>query len=135
MKAHDNLRVSTLKMLSSELHNYQIDHREMTENEELSVVKREAKKRKDSIEAYQKGNLPDRVAQEEAELKILQEFLPAEISDSELEKIVDEVIMGLPSHSLADAGKIIGLVMQKTGGNADGAKVANLVRVMLERQR
>src|SRR5258708_33541141 len=85
MKAHDDVRVSTLKMLSTEIHNFQIDHPEMTDSEELSVIKKEAKKRKDAIEAYNKAGLKDRSQSEEVELKILQEFLPAEITDTDLE--------------------------------------------------
>src|SRR5579859_7404533 len=92
MKARDEVRTSTLKLLSGEIHNYQIDHKNMTEEEELTVVKKEAKKRKDAIEAYTKANALERAEHEQEELKVLQEFLPAEMSDEELEKIVDETI-------------------------------------------
>ncbi len=131
MKAHDEVRVSTLKMLSTEIHNYQIDHPEMTEDEELSVIKKEAKKRKDSMEAFTKANLSDRVKSEEAELKILQEFLPAEVSDADLQKFVDEAMSESGAKDIKDMGRVIGLVMAKSKGNADGGKVAQLVKQKL----
>jgi uncharacterized protein YqeY len=131
MKANDEMRVSTLKLLSSELHNYKIDHPNMTNEEELSVVKKEAKKRRDSIEAYKKANLKDRAEREESELKILQEFLPEEISDEELRKIVDEVIAETKANSVKEMGVVIGKVMQRAKGNADGSKVAVLVKEKL----
>ncbi len=131
MKAHDDVRVSTLKMLSTEIHNFQIDHPEMTDSEELSVIKKEAKKRKDAIEAYSKAGLKDRSQSEEAELKILQEFLPAEITDADLEKFVDEALSETGAKDIKDMGKVIGLVMQKSSGNADGGKVAQLVKQKL----
>lgn len=131
MKAHDAVRVSTLKLLSTEIHNWQIDHKDMTEEEELGIVKKEAKKRRDSIEAFMKGGFDDRAKAEEAELKILQEFLPKEISDEELQKFVDEAIGEAGAKEMKDMGKVIGLVMQKAKGNADGSKVAELVRSKL----
>ncbi|SRR5260221_3872688 len=131
MKAHDEVRVSTLKMLSTEIHNYQIDHPEMSEAEELSVIKKEAKKRKDSMEAFTKADLIDRVKSEEKELKILQEFLPAEVSNADLQKFVDEAMSESSAKDIKDMGRVIGLVMAKSKGNADGGKVAQLVKQKL----
>jgi uncharacterized protein len=127
MKARDELRVSTLKLLSAEIHNFQIDHPNMTQDEELAVVKKEAKKRKDAIEAYTKANALERAEREDEELKILQEFLPEEVSATELEKFVDEAISETGASDIKQMGAVIGKVMQKAHGNADGAKVASLV--------
>ncbi len=131
MKARDGIRVSTLKLLSAEIHNYQIDHPQMTEEEEFAIVKKEAKKRKDAIEAYRKVNLPDRANAEEKELEILQEFLPAEITEAELAKFVDEAVSETGAKDISQMGKVIGIVMQKAKGNADGGKVALRVRQKL----
>lgn len=131
MKAKNEIKLSTLKLLSSEIHNYQIDHPNMTEEEELSVVKKEAKKRKDAVEAYTKANALERAEQENEELKVLQEFLPAETSDSDLAAYVSEALSESGAVSLKDMGKVIGLVMKKSGGNADGGKVAQLVKEKL----
>lgn len=131
MKAHDDVRVSTLKMLSTEIHNFKIDHPEMSEAEELSVIKKEAKKRKDAIEAYNKAGLKEKSVSEENELKILQEFLPTETSDEELEKLVTEALSESGASGIKDMGKVIGIVMAKSKGNADGGKVAQLVKQKL----
>lgn len=131
MRAKDEIRLSTLKLLSSELHNYQIDHPNMTDEEEIIVVKKEAKKRKDAIEAYRKANLLDRVQKEESELNVLAEFMPAEVSDDELQKMVDEAIKETGAKDAKEIGKVIGVVMRKVKGNADGGKVARFVKERL----
>ncbi len=132
MKAKNEVRLSTLKLLSTEIHNYQIDHPDMTAEAELTVIKKEAKKRKDSIEAYTKANALEKAEQEQEELEILQEFLPAETGDKELEKFVEEAITESGAIDIKEMGKVIGIVMHKANGNADGAKVAQLVKEKLK---
>lgn len=132
LKARDELRVSTLKLLSSALHNAEIKKQEdLSEQEELEVVKREAKMRKDAIEAYEKAGATERAQKEKDELVILQAYLPEEISDEEIQKIVDEVVTSTDSVSMKDMGKIIGEVMRKCKGQADGKKVSEMVRAKL----
>ena len=103
----------------------------MTEEEELGVIKKEAKKRKDAIEAYTKGNALERAEMEQEELKILQEFLPSEVSNDDLEKFVEEAISETGAKEIKEMGRVIGLVMQKAKGNADGGKVAAMVKQKL----
>lgn len=132
LKAHDEIRLSTLRLLSSAF-NYEfirLQHK-LNEDEEIVVVRREAKKRKEAIEAYKKAGYEDRAQKEEKELVILQEFLPAEITDSEIEKLVDEAIAQINPSGISDMGKVIGFVKEKTKGAADGAKVAAYVRTKL----
>ncbi|MEJ2348045.1 MAG: GatB/YqeY domain-containing protein [Patescibacteria group bacterium] len=132
MKAKDEIKLSTLKLLSSALHNAEIEkQRDLTEEEEIEIVKREAKKRKDAIEAYEKAKATDRAEKEKKELAILQEYLPEEMPDSELEKIVDEVISETKASSMQDMGRVIGAVMGKAKGKADGKKVSEMVRSKL----
>ena len=89
MKAKDEIRLSTLKLLSSGLYNAQIKKREeLSEEEELEVVRREAKQRKDAIEVYEKAGAKDRAEKEKIELQILQEYLPKNLSDVLFGKIV-----------------------------------------------
>ena len=131
MKAHDEVRLSTLRMLSSEF-NYEkikLQH-ELTEVDEQNVIRKEARKRKDAIEAYTKANATDRVNLETKELSILQEFLPPELSDEEVIKIIDESIKELNVKGMQDMGKVIGLVKSKASG-VDGSKVAEIVREKL----
>jgi len=129
LKAHDEIRLSTLRLLSSAF-NYEfiaLQHK-LNEEEELTVVRREAKKRKEAIEAYKKAGANDRAEKEQKELEILQEFLPPEIPEKELAGLVEEAIKETGARSIVDMGKVIGLVKAKTKGTADGAKIAELVK-------
>lgn len=144
MKAHDAVRVSTLRGLSAELKNAKIniydpnitEQRELTEVEEIAVVRREAKKRKEAIEGYEKilndknPNAKERIEQETAELKILQEYLPAEVTEEQVIQLIDESITQLKPVGLQDMGKVIADVKSKNSG-VDGSVVANLVRAKL----
>jgi hypothetical protein len=131
MKAHNTIRVSTLRMLLSELKNEKINlQHELTDEEELKVIRREAKKRKEAIEMYAKANAQDRVENEKAELTILQKFLPAEVTEEEVEKLVNESIRELGAIDLSSMGKVIADVKSKNSG-VDGSVVANLVRAKL----
>jgi uncharacterized protein YqeY len=131
MKAHDEVRVSTLRLLSSAFNYEKIDKRhDLTEEEELSVVRKQAKQRRDSIDAYKKAGYEDRAAREEAELVILQEFLPPEMDDEELKKLVNDAIDQIKPGGMGDMGKVIGYVKGKAP-NADGGKIAQMVREKL----
>ncbi len=132
LKAHDEIRLSTLRLLSSAL-NYEFiaKQHKLSEDEELIVVRKEAKKRKEAIEAYEKAGYKDRADKEAKELAILQEYLPPEISEDEIAKLVGEAIKETGAASIKDIGKVIGLVKTKTKGAADGAVIANMVRSKL----
>jgi len=141
LKAKDEIRLSTLRLLSSAF-NYEFiaKQHKLSEEEELAVVRKEAKQRKESIEAFKMAqgkqttsgtNQDKRIKQEQAELTILEEFLPAQMSDTELEKIVDGAISETGAKGISDMGKVIGMVMQKTAGRAEGSKVAGLVKKKL----
>lgn len=132
MKARDQMRLSTLRMLSSEFNYAKIEKQhDLTEEEELVVLKKEAKKRRESIEAYAKAGRQELVESEKAELKIIEEFLPAEMNDADLEKIVADVILETGASDVSATGRVIGMVMQKAGASADGSKVASMVRQKL----
>lgn len=132
MKAGDKVRVSTLRMLSSALHNEEIAKREgLTEKDELKVVQKEVKKRKDAIEAYKKAGATEKAELEEKELEVLKDFLPEQLSDEELEREVELVIEKTGANSVSQMGEVIGEVMAKVGGRAEGGKVAGLVKEKL----
>jgi uncharacterized protein len=136
MKARDELRLSTLRMLSSALHNAKIDkRRDLTEEEEMAIVSKEAKKRRDAIEAYKSLSLSpsisERIKREEDELKVLGEFLPEQMEESELSDLIDQVIKEIKPEGMRDMGKVIGLVKEKAGGTAEGARVAEMVKSKL----
>lgn len=140
LKAKDEIRLSVLRMLLSAL-NYEFiaKQHKLTEEEEMMVVKKEAKKRKDAIEIYKKlkdedntnSKLNENLDRELAELEILKEYLPEEINEKELESIVNQTIKETGANSIKDMGKVIGLVMQKSKGGADGALVAQLAKKIL----
>ena len=134
MKAKDEVKMSTLKLLLSELTNAEIakKRQQLTEQEEIRIVKSEVKKRKDAIFLYKKAKALEKAEREEKELEILKEFLPEEINDSELERMVDNIISETGAGSVSEIGKIIGLVMGKTEGKADGKRVSEIVRKKLE---
>lgn len=138
MKAHDAIRVSTLRGLSAELKNAKIniydpnatEQRELTEAEEIAVVRREAKKRKEAIEMYAKAGAIDRATNEKQELAILSEFLPAEVTEEEVNQLISESITQLEAKDISMMGKVIADVKSKNSG-VDGGVVANLVRAKL----
>lgn len=131
MKAHDSVRVSTLRMLSSELKNEKINlQHDLSEDEELKVVRKEAKKRKEAIEMYANAGAEDKATNEKLELAILQEFLPPEVTDEEVDQLINNSISELGAKTMADMGRVIADVKSKNS-NVDGAKVAQLVREKL----
>ena len=132
MKSGDRVRLSTVQMLSSAFNYEKIaKQHELNDDEELVVIKKEAKKRKDAIEAYEKVGAIDRADKERVELKILQEFLPAEVSDEEVTRVVEEAIAQTGAKAMSDMGKVIGLSMSKLGGGADGSRVSAIAKAKL----
>ncbi len=131
MKARDSVRVSTLRMLLSELKNFSIDSPDMTEEDEISVVRKEVKKRTDAIEAFEKAGRVESALVEKEEKAILEEFLPQQMGDDELEKIVDEALADTGANNMSQMGQVIGAVMKKAQGQADGSRVAIMVKEKL----
>ena len=129
MKLHDSEKVGVLRLLISALKNKKIEllasGKELTEEEALKVIKSEAKKRKDSIEAYEKAGRTDLSNEEKTELAIIEKYLPEQMSESDIEKVVDEVIASFGTDG--GLGAIMGSVMSKLGGQADGKVVRNIV--------
>ncbi len=133
MKARDTIRLTTLQLLKSALDYERIEkHATLTAADELVVVKKEAKKRKDAIEAYTNAKRDDLVKKEQTELKVLEEFLPEQMPDEELAALIKETISDLGASSFADMGKVIGAVMSQTKGQADGSRVSALVKEALQ---
>jgi len=129
MKNKDDLKLQTLRLLSSAIHNEEIaKQKELSEADIQMVVKREVKKRREAIESYTAGGRPEQAQKEGAELKILEAYLPAAMSEEEVAAIVKAEIAAHPG---TPVGQIIGAVMKKTGGQADGTVVAKLVNAKL----
>ena len=132
MKAKDQNRVLVLRALRGKMRDLEIEKRgELTEQEMLGVLTNAAKQRQDSIQAYREGGREDLVAQEEMELALIKNYLPEQLSDTEIEKIVDSAIAETGAETMRDIGKVMGKVMPQVKGRADGSTVQSLVRSKL----
>jgi uncharacterized protein len=133
LKAGEKLKLSTIRMLLSEIKNAEIAKRgELTDEELLAVAAREARKRNEAIEEFSKGGRQDLVDKETYELSILEQYLPEQMPEDEVRRIVAETIEEVGASTPADLGKVMGSLMPKVKGKADGKKVNQLVREMLQ---
>ena len=131
-KAKDKIRLSALRMLKSGLHNREIDlKRELGEAEFLQLLSSMVKQRKDSIEQFAKGGRTDLVEKEEAELKVIEEFLPAQLSEAELDATIAEAVREVGAEGVRDMGKVMKVLMPKLTGRADGKAVGEKVKARL----
>jgi len=131
-KKRDTIRLSTLRMLKSDLKYKQIEKNSpLSEEEELVVLASAVKKHKDSIEQFRQAQRNDLVAQEEAELNIILEYLPKQLSEEELTNLVEQAIQEAGAVSKADLGKVMKILMPKVRGRSDGKLVSSLVTAKL----
>ena len=131
-KATDKIRLSALRLLKNGLHNREIDlRRELNEAEFLQLLSGMVKQRRDSIEQFDKGGRPDLVEKEEAELRVIQEFLPAQMSEADLDAIIAEVIRETGAAGVRDMGKVMKVLLPRVAGTADGKAVGEKVKLRL----
>lgn len=134
MKASDEVRVRTLRLLISSIKNEEVEKgRKLTEEEFSDIVLKEVKKRKEAIEMYEKGQRKDLADEERKELAILEEFLPKQLNVDEIRKMVVETIEAVGASGPKDLGKVMSVLMPKLKGRADGKLVNKIVRELLER--
>lgn len=132
MKERVVSRVSVLRMLKSSIKNEQIKlGHELSDDEVMAVLKREAKQRRDSIEQFDKAGRDDLSSAERMELEVVKSYLPEQLSEEELKKTVDEIVQETGASSPAEMGVVIGAVLKKVGGRADGSAVARIVKERL----
>ena len=132
MKAREQTRVSTLRMLMAAMKNTQVEKgHELSDDEVLEVVAREAKRRRESMEAFEKGGRAELVEKEGAELAVLEAYLPEQLGEDELGALVDEAIAETGASSPKEMGAVMKVVMGKVKGRADGAEVNRLIRQKL----
>ena len=132
MKAREQTRVSTLRMLMAAMKNTQVEKgHELEDDEVIEVISREAKRRRESMEAFEKGGRDELVQKEGAELAILEAYLPEKLSDEELARLVDEAIAETGASSPKEMGQVMKAVMPKVKGRADGSAVSAAVRARL----
>ncbi len=136
MKAKDKLRLETVRsikkvILEKETLVRPSGQSELTPEQELEVLTQLAKQRKDSVEQYRKAGREDLATQEAQELEIIAEYLPQQLSDAEVEAVIDDLIAKTGATSPKDMGKVMGPAMQQLKGRADGGKVQALVKAKL----
>lgn len=134
MKAKEEIKVGALRMLKAAIMKFEVsgtEKKETTNEEVIQIIKKETKQRRDSIDAYTKGGRPESAAKEEAEMKILESYLPAQMGDDEVRKVVKQVISQTGATSKADLGKVMGAVMGQLKGKADGGIVNKVVKELL----
>jgi hypothetical protein len=132
MRAQDELRRDTLRLILAALRSAEKNlMRPLSEDEELQVLQRERKRRVEAAEAFRAGDRPERAEREEAELKVLEEFMPPPLSQEELEEIVDNAVAAVGATNVRDLGRVMADVMPQISGRADGSVVSQLVREAL----
>jgi len=133
LKKRDSLRLNVLRMLKSEIKYKEIDKgSELSDDEVISVISSSVKKRKDSIQQFKKGGRDDLVAREKAELELILEYLPEQLTEEELFKIINQAIKEVNATGPSDLGKVMKQVMPEVRGRADGKRVNQLVSSQLE---
>lgn len=136
MRARDDVRLRTIRSLRAALMEKEIELREggkaqLTQEQEIAVVQKQAKQRRDSIEQYEKAGRSDLQQKEEEELAVIEEYLPRQLDEDEVRKVLHEVIAATGAASPRDMGKVMGAAMERVRGLADGRRVQQLATELL----
>ncbi|MFC1750256.1 GatB/YqeY domain-containing protein [Pseudomonadota bacterium] len=133
MKAKEDLKVSALRMLKASILKFEVsgERKEATDEDVLSIINKEIKQRKDSAEQFKAGNRFEQAEQEEAEVEILQAYMPPQMSEQEITNLAKEAVAATGASSPADIGKVMGALMPKVKGKADGSLVNKVVASLL----
>jgi hypothetical protein len=134
MKSGDKLKLETLRSIRAAFIEFDKSGsgKELNEEEEIKIINSLVKKRKESIEIFEKANRMDLAEKEKKELEILLSFLPAQLTEEEISKKLDEIIQQLGAKDPKDFGKVMGIAMKEFKGRADGKLVQSLVKAKLE---
>ncbi len=133
LKQRDKIKVSTLRMLKADIINTKLDQNKkaLKDEEIVKIIQRQVKQHKDSIEQFEKGKRPDLVEKEKKELDILLSYMPEQLSEEELKKIIADTIKELEATGKGEMGKVMKSVMERVKGRADGKKVSQIVSSLL----
>jgi uncharacterized protein len=128
MRSGDSLRRDVLRMATSAAYNLEKrQQKPLSDDELLGVLTREVKTRRESVEAFRKGRREDLAGKEEAEIAILQEYLPQALSEDEIRRLIGEAVAATGATSARDMGKVMGWLAPRTRGRAEGKRVSELV--------
>ncbi len=128
MKAHDSAKLDMVRMIRSEIKNYEIDNGEANDEAVQKLIKSMLKQQQDALLDFQKANREDLIAETEAKIVILNSYLPAQLSDEQLEQVIRDV---LATATVKDFGPLMGQVMKRVGTQADGSRVTALLKQLL----
>lgn len=136
MKAKDKIRLETIRSIKKALIEKEVELRakgkdSLSPEEEIELLAKQAKQRRDSIEQFQNAQRQDLADKEAAELAIIETYLPKQVSDDELNEIIDSIIESTKASSSKDLGKVMGAAMKQLKGKADGKKIQALVKTKL----
>jgi uncharacterized protein YqeY len=132
MRRSDSARTGVVRLLRGAIRNDEINGGHVLSDEEaMKVLVREAKQRRDSIDAYRNANREDLASREEAELAVISEYLPKALSEEDVKKLVNDATAELGATDMKQMGAVIGVVMKKAGASADGGVISKLVREKL----
>ncbi|MTV81248.1 GatB/YqeY domain-containing protein [Secundilactobacillus folii] len=134
MKAHDKVALNVIRMIKTSLTNERIKlGHDLTDDDELTVLSRELKQRKESREEFAAAGRQDLVDGLDAEIKLVENYAPKQLSEDEVKQIVTDTVKQTGASSMADFGKVMGAVMPKLKGRADGSVVNKTVKAMLSK--
>ncbi len=128
MRDHASLKLNTIRLVLSDIKNYEIDHGEQDEAGVQSLVAKQVKMMKDAVTDFTKGGRQDIVEEELKKIAVLESYLPAQMDEAALTAIVEEVVASMPG---AQMGQVIGAVMGRVKGQADGGRVSAVVKAAL----
>lgn len=132
-KAHDELKTSTLRLLKSALQNAQIEKKgQLSDDDVVSVLKREAKQRRDSISEFKKAGRNEMALKEENELSIIESYLPEQFTEEKIREIASDAIKQIGATDMSQMGQVIGKIMSEHGSKVDGGTVSKIVRELLQ---
>lgn len=136
MKAKEKDRLSVIRMLKASLQNEAIHLgvTDLNEDQELTVLSREVKQRRDSLKEFKEATREDLAAKIEQELTYVNAYLPAQLTEEELKQIISETAKMINAEKPSDMGKLMGAVVPKTKGRTDGALVSKLVKAYLSQE-
>ena len=132
MRSHDAARLSTIRLLLAAIKQREIDEQiESTDDDVLAVIAKMVKQRRDSVEQYRAGGRDDLAQNEQAEIDVLQAYLPQALPDDEIAAIIDEATAAVGLTGMAAMGKVMALVKPRVNGRADLGKVSALIKARL----
>ncbi len=132
MKAGEKDRLGVIRLINAAIKQREVDERITLDDAQVtSVLEKMIKQRKESIVAFEKGGRADLVAKESAEIAVLQPYLPAQLSDAELDALIGEAIASTSASSIKDMGKVMGIVKAKAAGKADMGAVGARIKAKL----